>query len=385
MTDISAQIDWLARLVAYDTTSSRSNLDLILDVERYLAGFGIRAHRIANKDGTKANLYAVVGPKVDGGVVLSGHTDVVPVAGQDWHTDPFTLTEKDDLFYGRGTCDMKAFSAIGLSLVPEMLTAGLKRPLIFALSYDEEVGCLGAPDMIAEIRKQVPAPSAVIVGEPSMMRVIDGHKGVNTFRTTVTGYTTHSSQSNRGVSAVMVAAKLITFIEDLANKLEQIAPADGPFDPPQTTMTVNVVNGGTQLNIMAGTCSFDWDIRNVPADDTSVIFQRVLDYASELEAEMKQKHDGCSIISDWNASAPCLAPQADNAAANLAKSLTGQNHTEVVSYGTEGGQFQGAGFAAVICGPGSIDQAHQPNEFISGDQIKAGTLFIRRLIERMTA
>ncbi len=385
MTDISAQIDWLARLVAHDTTSSKSNLCLVEDVEDYLHGLGVATKRVANEDGSKTNLYAIVGPEIEDGVVLSGHTDVVPVLGQAWDTDPFVLTEKDGLLYGRGTCDMKAFSAIGLSLVPEMLAANLQRPLIFALSYDEEVGCLGAPDMIDEIARQVPAPSAVIVGEPTMMKVIDGHKGISSFRTQVTGYTTHSSQANRGVSAVMMAARIISFIEELSRELEANAPAGSAFDPPHTTMTVNVVHGGTQLNIMAGDCSFDWDMRSVPGDDVDEIFGRVQSFVSTLEQEMKEKHEGCSVATTWMTRAPHLAPQSGNRAVELAHALTGQNHTEVVSYATEGGQFQGAGFHTVICGPGSIDQAHQPNEFISLAQMEAGTAFMRRLIARMAA
>lgn len=384
MTDtLQSQLDWLARLVAHDTTSSLSNFNLIEDVETYLQSQGVQTKRVANEDGTKTNLYAIVGPAVAGGVVLSGHTDVVPVAGQDWATDPFITTEKDGLIYGRGTCDMKAFSAIGLSLVPEMLAAGLRRPLIFALSYDEEVGCLGAPDMIAEIVAQVPRPSAVIVGEPTMMKVIDGHKGISSFRTTVTGYTTHSSQTDRGVSAVMVAARLISFIEDQAKELAQSADSDSPFDPPYSTMTVNVVRGGTQLNIMAGECTFEWDMRCVPGDNPADIFSVIENYSRQLEAQIRARHIGCAIVTDWVTNAPCFAPQDNNPAADLAKAITGLNHTEVVAYAAEAGQFQEAGLATVICGPGSIDQAHQPNEYIAKEQIAKGTAFMRQLIARL--
>ncbi|MCB2097235.1 MAG: M20/M25/M40 family metallo-hydrolase, partial [Parvularculaceae bacterium] len=240
MTDLSAQIDWLARLVAHDTTSSKSNLSLIDDVEPYLQAHGAETHRVWNAERTKANLYAIVGPKVEGGVILSGHTDVVPIDGQDWSSDPWTLTEKDGKLYGRGTCDMKAFSAIALSLLPEMAAAGLKRPVIFALSYDEEIGLLGAPHMIAEIRDRLPAPSAVIVGEPTMMKVIDGHKGIASFRTVVTGFTTHSSQTDRGVSAVEVAAILIAKLSEMREARARSADPDSPFSPPYSTMTVNV-------------------------------------------------------------------------------------------------------------------------------------------------
>lgn len=384
MSDISHQIDWLSRLVAHDTTSSKSNLNLIEDVEAYLHGLGVETRRVENHDGSKTNLYAVVGPSVEGGVVLSGHTDVVPVAGQAWDTDPFTVTERDGKLYGRGTCDMKAFTAIGLSLVPEMLEAGLEKPVIFALSYDEEVGCLGAPDMIDQIVANVPRPAAVIVGEPTMLKVIDGHKGISSFRTRVTGYTTHSSQTQRGVSAVMVAARLVTFIEDMARELAEKAP-ENSFDPPYTTMTVNVINGGTQLNIMAAECSFDWDLRSIPGDDPQEIYDRVAAHAADLEADMQKKDAGCSIETEWMTRAPSLAPRPDNAAADFVKAITGLNHTEVVPFATEAGQFQGAGLSTVVCGPGSIDQAHQANEFISIDQMQKGTDFMRKLIARLSA
>ena len=250
MQDLSPQLAWLARLVAHDTTSSKSNLALIEDVEGYLHSHGAETQRVWNEDRTKANLYAIVGPNVEGGVVLSGHTDVVPVDGQAWSSDAFTLTERDGRLYGRGTADMKSFPAIALSLVPDMVKAKLKRPIIFALSYDEEIGLLGAPHMIAEIRDKLPAPSAVIVGEPTMMKVIDGHKGIATFRTYVTGYTTHSSQTDRGVSAVEAAARLIAKISDMRRENEAKADRASPFSPPYTTMTVNVARGGTQVNIM---------------------------------------------------------------------------------------------------------------------------------------
>ncbi|MFC2950604.1 acetylornithine deacetylase [Marinicaulis aureus] len=385
MTDITPQREWIDRLVAFDTTSSKSNLALIEDVEAYLHGFGVDTFRVYDDEGTKANLYALVGPKVEGGVVLSGHTDVVPVEGQDWSTDPFQVTEKDGKLYGRGVADMKSFSAIALSLVPDMLAAGMKRPVIFALSYDEEIGLLGAPRMIAEIAERMPKPSSVIVGEPTNMKVIDGHKGIASFTVRVTGYTTHSSQTDRGVSAVEAAAKLITKISGMRERREAAADPSSPFDPPYSTMTVNVVRGGTQLNIMAGEAMFQWDMRVVPGDSREDIIAEFTDYARGIEAEMRAKAPGCRIEIEQISNAPSLAPHADNPAADLAKAITGLNSTDVVSYAAEAGQFQEAGFSVVICGPGSIDQAHQPDEFITLDQVKEGTMFIRRLIERLSA
>lgn len=382
---IADQIDWLARLVAYDTTSSKSNLALIDDVERELQRFGAETVRVWNAERTKANLYAVVGPIVEGGVVLSGHTDVVPVAGQSWSSDPFLLTEKDGRLYGRGTSDMKCFSAIALSLLPEMKAAGLKRPIIFALSYDEEIGLLGAPHMIAEIRGKLPAPSAVIVGEPTMMKVIDGHKGIASFRTSVTGFTTHSSQTDRGVSAVETAARLIAKLVDMREARAAKADPASPFSPPYSTMTVNVVNGGTQLNIMAGACAFNWDCRVIPGESAADILREFEGFARGVEAQMRLKSDGCRIVTERMTDAPPLAPTPDNPAADLAKAISGLNSTDVVSYCAEAGQFQEAGFSTVICGPGSIDQAHQPDEYISLDQVAAGTAFLRKLIARLAA
>lgn len=385
MTDIQPQIAWLARLVAFDTTSSKSNLALIDDVEAYLRDHGAETHRVCNADRSKANLYAVVGPRVEGGVVLSGHTDVVPVDGQSWSTDPWTLTERDGKLYGRGASDMKAFSAIALSLAPEMLKAGLKRPVIFALSYDEEIGLLGAPHMIAEIRDKLPAPQAVIVGEPTMMKVIDGHKGIASFRTRVTGFTTHSSQTDRGVSAVEAAARIIAKISSMREARAAAADPASPFSPPYTTMTVNVVRGGSQLNIMAGECSFEWDCRVIPGDSARAALAEVEAFSKEIERQMRRIAPSCRIETAQLSNAPPLAPSPDNPAADLAKSLTGLNSTDVVSYCAEAGQFQEAGFSTVICGPGSIDQAHQPDEFISASQIAEGTQFIRKLIKRLAA
>lgn len=385
MTDMTEQLEWISRLVAFDTTSSKSNLALIEDVEIYFSGLGVETFRVENDDKTKSNLYAIVGPKVKDGVVLSGHTDVVPVDGQDWDTDPWAVVQKDGKLYGRGVADMKSFSAIGLSLVPEMLQAGLKRPIIFALSYDEEIGCLGAPRMIAEIADKVPAPSAVIVGEPTSMKVVTGHKGIAAFRVTVTGHTTHSSQTDRGVSAVEIAARLITKIVDMRRLREKMADPDCPFVPPFSTMTVNVAHGGTQLNIMAGEAVFDWDLRVIPGDSGQDIIDEFTDFARGLEAEMRATAHSCHIAIEQMTNAPALDPQEDNPAADLAKALTGQNSAGAVAYAAEAGQFQEQGFSTVLCGPGSIDQAHQPNEFIALEQINAGTLFIRRLIERLSS
>ena len=391
MTDTSAQRHWIDRLITHDTTSHLSNLSLISDVEGWLSSHNIPHWRAPDDDQTKTNLYALIGPNEAGGVVLSGHTDVVPVAGQAWDSDPFKVVERDQKLFGRGTSDMKSFLAIALSLVPEMVAAPLKKPIILALSYDEEVGCIGAPRMIERIVRDLPTPQAVIVGEPTMMKVIDGHKGIASFRTTVTGFTTHSSQTDRGVSAVEGAARLIAWISDkradyksksMADKIPGSAPSG--FDPDYSTMTVNVVRGGTQLNIMAGEASFEWDMRLIPDDDQHAILSSFHEFSASLEQQMRTVADQCRIVTEQMTNAPALAPRPDNPAADLAKALTGHNNTEVVSYAAEAGQFQQAGLSTVICGPGSIDQAHQANEFIALNQVAAGTQFQQKLIQRLS-
>ncbi len=384
MSDLQLQLEWIARLVRHDTTSRNSNLNLIEDVESYLNELGINSTRVPNEDGTKANLYFSVGPAVSGGVVLSGHTDVVPVDGQPWDTDPWEVVEKDDKLYGRGTADMKSFSAIGLSLIPEMLAADMKHPIHFALSYDEEVGLLGAPTMIQEIKDLVPTPAAVIVGEPSDMQVVEGHKGVAVFRTEITGHEAHSSQPHLGTSAIMAAGRLIAKIREMTERRKAAASSTSPFMPPYTTMSVGLIEGGTAANILARRCTFMWDARVVPGDEIKAIREEFDAEAKAVLAEMREIAPECDITTETLADGPPLMPQAENAAAELAHKLTGSNGRYSVAYGAEAGQFQQAGFPTVICGPGSIDQAHQPNEFIKISQVAEGTRFIRKLIQHLS-
>ncbi|MEL6529308.1 MAG: acetylornithine deacetylase [Pseudomonadota bacterium] len=385
MSDLQPQIDWIARLVRHDTTSRNSNLGLIEDLESYLAEHGVTSTRVPNDDGTKANLYFSVGPAVEGGVVLSGHTDVVPVDGQPWDTDPWSVVEKDGKLFGRGTADMKSFSAIGLSLLPDMLAANLKRPIHFALSYDEEIGLLGAPAMIDQIKDVLPRPSAVIVGEPTDMQVVDGQKGVAMFRTEITGHEAHSSQPHRGASAIMAAGRLIAKITEMTERRERDAQQDSPFMPPYTTMSVGVIEGGTATNILARRCSFSWDVRIVPGDDVAAIREEFDAEARAVLDDMQAIAPDCEITTKTLADGPPLMPQPDNPAAELAHKLTGANGRSSVSYAAEAGQFQQAGFPTVICGPGSIDQAHQPNEFITINQVAEGKRFMRNLIRHLSS
>ena len=358
---------------------------MITAIETYLGEHNIPFFRAPDDTGLKTNLYAIIGPQVAGGVVLSGHTDVVPITDQKWDSDPFTLSRREDKLFGRGTADMKTFPAITLSLIPEILAADIRRPIILALSYDEEIGCIGAPRMIKRIARDLPAPAAVIVGEPTSMKVVDGHKGIASFRPTVTGFTTHSSQTERGVSAVEAAARLVNALRDMRLDNRKHADPSAPFDPPYSTITVNVFHGGTQLNIMAGEAFFEWDMRLLPGNRTSDFLDRFDAIVRRVEADMRATASSCRIKTEQMTNAPPLSPRIDNPAADLAKALTGHNHTEVVAYAAEAGQFQEAGFSTVICGPGSIDQAHQPNEFITLEQVELGTKFQRALIRHLAA
>lgn len=375
----------LARLVAFDTTSRNSNLALIEWVEALFAAEGVATARVPNAAGDKTNLIATVGPAIEGGIVLSGHTDVVPVDGQAWSTDPWTLSARDGRLYGRGTCDMKGFLACALAALPRMTGAGLKRPIHFALSYDEEVGCLGAPAMVDLIAETFPRPSAVIVGEPSDMKVISGHKGITTFRVVVEGREAHSSQIDQGVSAVMAALPLIKLVETFALEARAKAPPDSPFEPKGTTITIGMLNGGTAVNILARRCEFAFDIRHEAGDDPQAYARRLYALAAEVDAAIKAKapEGGVTIIP--RSSSPGMAPEPDGAAERLCRQLTGDNQMRAVAYAAEGGLFQRRGLSTCICGPGSILQAHQPDEFIEESQLAEGARFIDRLIDQLAS
>ncbi len=376
-------LEMISRLVSFNTVSSRSNLDLMVFVETWLESHGVAFHKIFSPCGEKANLYATIGPMVEGGVVLSGHTDVVPVEGQDWSTDPFTLVEKDGRLYGRGTCDMKGFVALALAAVPDMVKADLKRPIHLALSYDEEVGCTGVSSMVEAMAETLPKPSAVIVGEPSMMGIVNAHKGIEAYRTRVTGRAAHSSQTDRGVSAVMMASRLITFLDDLAEECRSNAPEDCPFEPPFTTIHCGVVNGGTALNIISEQCEFLWDMRTIPSDDAAVLYDRFEEECARLRTRMQAVAPETDIITESLADAPALGPETESEAERLCASVTGRNSTGVVSYATEAGHFQRVGFSTAVCGPGSIDQAHQADEFITLEQVREGEAFMHKLIRSL--
>ena len=375
----------LERLVGFDTTSHLSNLALIEWVERYLGAHGVEARRVASDEGAKANLLASVGPSAEGGVVLSGHTDVVPVAGQVWGSDPFELTERGGRLYGRGAADMKGFIALALAAVPDLTDARLTRPVHLAFSYDEEIGCLGAPRLIAAIGRELPKPALVIVGEPSSMQVVSAHKGIAVWRVTVTGREAHSAQTHLGVSAVMAAAWLMGELARIAHELEAGADPASPFQPKHPTLTIGTVAGGTAGNILAKSCTFQFDLRGPPGHDPRATLAPFFALARQVDAEIKARAPEGGVAIEQLADVPAMQAEPESAAEAFVRRLVGDNGpARVVSFASEGGQFQGAGLPAVICGPGSIDQAHQPDEYIEITQLQRGAAFMARLIEALS-
>jgi acetylornithine deacetylase len=387
----AASREMIERLVAFDTTSAKSNLALIADVADYLAGHGVVAHLTHNEERTKANLYATIGPEGAGGVVISGHTDVVPVLGQNWSSDPFTVVERDGKLFGRGTADMKSFIAVALALVPEMVSARLKKPIHLALSYDEEVGCFGVAHMIDHIRKSGPLPRLVLVGEPTEMKVANAHKGAFVFHTRVVGREGHSSAPYRGASAIVAAAEMVRFLSTLSEELAARAPrpgtSDGDFDPPFTTIGIGRIEGGTAFNIIPKECTLLWECRPLPGtDDGAEILRRFEEHAAKhVTPRLRAKAADGGVFTEKGVSCPPLTPERHSPAEMLALALSGENATRVVAYGSEAGLFQEAGIPAVLCGPGNIAQAHQADEFIAIEQIAACERFLRRLIGHCAA
>lgn len=377
--------EMLAKLVGFNTVSNRSNLPLIDFVADYLSGFGIESRKVFDETGQKASLHAVVGPMRDEGVVLSAHTDVVPVENQAWSSDPFTLRADNGRLYGRGTADMKGFAATVLAHVPAMLSAGLARPIHIALSYDEEVGCLGAPPMIAHMLETAPLPSAVVVGEPTNMTAVTGHKGVIVLETKIQGHPVHSSQLDRGVSAISTAARLIGWLdrETEANKAK--ADPDSLFDPPYTTLHCGMIKGGDAHNITAAECEFVTDIRTLPeerGEDWQARYEAFIE--TDVLPAMRTVAPACRVDVTRVANVPGLREETDGAAEQLVRGLTGDNGQHVVVFATEGGQFQEKGLSTVVCGPGSIDQAHQADEFIEAAELERCTAFLDRLCKKLS-
>lgn len=378
-------LEMLARLVAFDTVSHKSNLPLIDFVEDYLAGWSIAATRFPNAAGDKAALFATIGPQDRGGVVLSGHTDVVPVEGQAWSRDPFTLHVEGGRAYGRGAVDMKGFVALALALVPEFLAAKLKTPIHLFLSYDEEVTCLGVVDGIAAMGKTLPRPLAVIVGEPTMLDICDAHKGVRTFLTTITGFAAHSSKPQLGASAVHAGALLAAELDRMQEEAKERPDTSGRFDPPYDTIHVGKFHGGIARNILADKAELSWEIRTLPGSNPEAGPARFASLAKTVLSRMQKTAPTSAIKTVMTSDVPGLAPDPGSEAERLAMRLSGRNHTIAVAYATEAGHFQRAGLPTVVCGPGSIDQAHQPDEYITLEQLQAGEAFMRKLLAECQA
>lgn len=377
-------VEILTRLIAFPTIAGTSNLDLVDFVEKYLISYGAICKRVPSADGSRTNLYATIGPQVEGGVILSGHTDVVPTTGQAWTSDPFILTERDGKLYGRGTCDMKGFLACALATVPQVASIGLKRPVHFAFSYDEELGCLGAPAMIEEMRQTLPSPSAVIVGEPTQNRVVSSHKGCLDFTTTVRGLSIHSSLNHRGVNAISYAARLIGWLDARQEECVARTPANDQLDPPFTTFHCGLIKGGTASNIVPAECSFTTDIRSAPGDDGQAHLTAYRNFINaDLLPKMRAIWPESSIDIEVQADIPAFDLVPDSAAERLVRALTGDNAIRCKGSVTEAGQFQKAGFATVICGPGSIEQAHLPDEFVTRVDIDRCTRILADLVAKL--
>ncbi|KAB2850683.1 MAG: acetylornithine deacetylase [Hyphomicrobiaceae bacterium] len=377
--------DILAKLVAFDTTSSKSNLSIIDYIESFLAGHGVDSRRVPSPDGAKACLYATIGPRETSGIGLSGHTDCVPVTGQAWDTDPFTLVERDGRLYARGAADMKGFLACMMASVPRFKAQPLRQPIHLLFSYDEEVGCLGVRPMIAEFDKALQRPRIVIVGEPTSMTVVDAHKGANRFLTKVTGLDAHSSMPQLGVNAIKVAARLVGELGRIEADLNR-RHSDPRFEPSYSTVGVGLIEGGTAPNIVPRTCSFSWDVRALPGLDARSIMAELMIFAErECLPAMREVFPQSSIETTPVNLLPAFAASRQSEAVTLAMRLANQNETYTVAYGTEAGLFDAGGSGSVICGPGDIAQAHKPNEFIAVSELDKCMAFLGRVADAAAA
>ncbi|MEA2838674.1 MAG: acetylornithine deacetylase [Methylobacteriaceae bacterium] len=374
----------IERLVGFDTESSKSNLPLIDFVEDYLAELNVPFVRVPNADGNKAAIFATIGPMSDGGIVLSGHTDVVPVVGQSWTSDPFAVRRDGTRLYGRGTCDMKGFDAICLAMVPEFQRARLKRPVHLLFSYDEEVTCEGPLDTIRRFGQDLPRPGAVIVGEPTNMEVADSHKSVSTYHTHVRGREAHSSKPFLGVSAVHVGCELVTALTQIGEEFARDGDPSGRFEPAWSTVHVGTIAGGTARNILAKDCKFHWEFRGLPGVPLRAALERFEAHVETVRANRIKGFPETFVETKIEVEVPGLAADAGSPAEALALRLTRSNRTIAVPFATEGGQFQNAGISTIVCGPGNVNQAHQPDEFIEIAEIEKCIGFLRALADTLS-
>jgi len=378
--------DILNELISFDTVSRNSNLSLIEFVADYLDGHGVKSDLVYGDDKSKANLWASFGPENLAGTVLSGHTDVVPVDGQDWTSDPFTLTARESRLHGRGTCDMKGFIAVCLSRSAKLVEQPLKKPIHFAFSFDEEIGCIGVRYLIDQLKTRETLPSVCIIGEPTGMQVIRSHKGKFSSRCHVHGLESHSGLAHRGANAVEAAAETIARLKSVARRLRDEGPFDTEFDPAYTTVHTGLVSGGTQLNIVPNKCTFEFEIRHLPSEDPTTLVNEVREFVdAEILPEMRAVHPQANFEWETLTQYPAFDAAPQSASVQLALNLSGGDSTGKVSFGTEAGLFAEAGIESVICGPGEIKHAHKPDEFVEQSQLKACEGFVDRLIERSCA
>ena len=375
-------IEILKKLVSFDTTSFKSNLDLIKFIENYLNDLNIKSELIYDETKNKANLFTTIGPNLQGGIVLSGHTDVVPITKQNWTSDPFILTERDDKLFGRGSSDMKGFIAIVLSRVSAMVEKKLKKPIHLAFSYDEEIGCVGVHSLLDLIKKKSINPEFCIVGEPTSMEMVIGHKGKHAYDVKVDGLSCHSGQAPNGVNAINYASKLINYIEEINKEKSIKGPFDNDYEIPYSTLHTGLIKGGTILNIVPKLCQFEFEIRHLAEDDPLEIIQRIKQYTEELLIkEMHNISSTTNIEINEKINYPGLNISESISPVKKVKELLGNSSHKKVVFGTEGGLFKRElNLPTIICGPGSIDQAHKPDEFISIQQIEKGGTFIDKLI-----
>lgn len=378
----------LAKLVSFPVLGGESNMSIIHWIKDYIASYGIDAVLLPNNQGNKASLHCRIGPEVDGGVILSGHTDVVPVKGQEWTTDPFELIDKGDgKLYGRGSCDMKGFLACCLAALPKMVAADLQKPIYFAFSYDEEVGCLAAPELARAIRTYYKeTPKYAIIGEPSMMEPIVGQKGIYILETYVNGSAGHSSRIKQEVSAIHEAMRLILWLENKMNQLIADQRLDDRFKPPHSSIHIGLVNGGIAPNVIADKAYFYWDLRTIPMDDIDSIVDEFEAYCREREQILQKIYPDFTIKTVENhPPVPHLDTKESDDVVALVKRLSGNSQLSTVSYAAEAGQFANEGFQSVICGPGSIVQAHRADEFIAKEQLEKGVVMLHKLVDELSS
>lgn len=377
----------LEKLVAFPVLGGESNLEIITWIKEYIESYGVSAHLLYNDEKTKASLYCRIGPSTNDGVILSGHTDVVPVEGQDWDTNPFELIDKGDgKLYGRGSCDMKGFIACCLAVLPEMIKADLKTPIYFAFSYDEEIGCLSGSELAKVFNDfYTEKPKYAIIGEPSRLEPIVGQKGIYILETYVNGSAGHSSRIKKEVSAIHEATRLILWLENKMNQLIDEGRIDNRFEPPHSSLHVGLFNGGIAPNVIADKAKFYWDLRTIPMDSVTEIINEFETYCREREKELQKIFPAFSIKTVENhPPVPHLDTKEDADVVDFIKRISGKTKLNTVSYASEVGQFANEGFQSVICGPGDIAQAHRPNEFIEKEQLEKGVVFIQNLIKELS-